>query len=177
MNEIAQEFSCSIHKVSYWMDKYGIKRRPISDAVYLRHNAGIDPYKIKGIESINDAILYGLGIGLYWGEGNKANKNSVRLGNSDPHLIVAFVRFLTEICGVDKARLRFSLQIFSDLDGDEILRQWAEILDVSSSQFYKITVTISGSVGTYRTKSKYGVLTVYFHNTKLRNELISRLPT
>lgn len=177
MKEISLELGCSVHRVKYWMDKYQIERRTISDAVYLKHNPNGDPFKIKSALTREQMLLWGMGIGLFWGEGNKKDRYAVRLGNTDPKLLITFINFLTEICGVDKSKLKFSLQIFSDMDTAKELDFWIKELGVDSSQFYKITVTISGSLGTYRRKSEHGVLQVYFHNKKLRDFLISKLPT
>lgn len=154
------------------MDKHRIKRRSRSEAVYLRHNPDGDPFSIRPLKSKEDAILFGLGVGLYWGEGTKANLTSVRLGNTDPDLTLTFIRFLNELCGVPKDRLRFGLQLFTDCDQQEAMDFWVKKLGVNPSQFYKITVTISGSIGTYRKKNKYGVVTVYFNNKKLRDILM-----
>ncbi|HEV2412304.1 MAG TPA: hypothetical protein VGS28_00690 [Candidatus Saccharimonadales bacterium] len=158
------------------MNKWGIERRSIGDAIYYKHNPNGDPFKLKTPETPEEHELYGLGIGLYWGEGNKANKHSVRLGNTDPELMKVFIRFLIELCGVALKDLRFGLQIFSDTDEQAVLDYWTNRLGVKASQFYKITVTISGSLGTYRRKSQYGVLTVYYHNKKLRDKLVGILP-
>ncbi len=176
MKEIATRLDCSVNKVVYWMDRYAIKRRSIAEAIYIRHNPNGDPFSVKEIISSEDALLMGLGLGLYWGEGTKSNKNSVRLGNTDPDLILCFIKFLVELCGVKKADLRFGLQIFTDISEEEALLFWLEKLGVNRTQLYKVTQTISGSIGTYRQKSLYGVVTVYYNNTKLRNKLISLLP-
>src|SRR3989344_3535161 len=89
-SEITRIFKCSEHRVNYWLKKYNISKRSISEAVYQRCNPKGDPFKVKKIESLADAKLLGLGLGLYWGEGNKKNKNSVRLGNSNPLIINNF---------------------------------------------------------------------------------------
>jgi hypothetical protein len=177
MKEISIELGCSVDRVKYWMDKFQIERRNISDAIYAKHNPNGDPFHVKVPATKGEAVLWGKGIGLFWGEGNKADRYAVRLGNSDPELIKEFIRFLTELCGVDRRRLKFSLQLFSDMDPKEALDFWINKLDVAESQFYKITVTISGSLGTYRKKTQRGVLQVYFHNKKLRDYLIGQLPT
>jgi hypothetical protein len=177
MMDIAIELRCSVDRVKYWMDKYGIERRSRSDASYIKHNPGGDPFLIKEITSVSEAELWGIGMGLFWGEGNKADKYAVRLGNTDHKMIQTFIRFLVELCGVDKNKLKFSLQLFSDCDPKTELKYWTQSLGVHTSQFYKITVTISGSLGTYRKKSEHGVLQVYFHNKKLRDFLIAQLPT
>src|SRR3990167_3069881 len=102
MMEISKHLGCSHHKVAYWMGEYKINRRSISDAVYLRSNPGGDPFQIKTPQTADELMLYGLGVGLYWGEGNKAHQNAVRIGNSDPQLLKCYIKFLTKLCGVNK---------------------------------------------------------------------------
>jgi hypothetical protein len=121
-------------------------------------------------------MLFGLGIGLYWGEGTKANLNSVRLGNTDPLLIQKFIDFLVTFFCVEKKDLKFGLQLFTDIDLSSALDFWAKQLNIDRGQINKPVVTKSGAVGTYRKKSEYGVLTVMYHNKKLRNQLIDLLP-
>lgn len=176
MMDIASELQCSVHKVSYWMQKHSIKRRSISEAIYQKHNPEGDPFTVKPIKTLQDAQLFGLGIGLYWGEGNKANVHSVRLGNTDPAMITLFMKFLVELFGVNKADMHFGLQIFSDIDPSVAMQYWTAALQVEPAQFYKPTVTRSGSIGSYRTKSEYGVVTLYYHNKKLRDILVGLLP-
>ena len=174
--QIAVRLGCSATKVCYWMKRHGIRKRTISEAVYLKSNPDGDPFCFKQPESIEEAVLYGLGMGLYWGEGTKANKHSVRLGNTDPELIKAFMDFLERLWSVSRDSMRFGLQLFTDCSEREALTFWQDKLKVSSNQFYKVTRTVSGSVGTYRKKNVYGVLTIYFNNKKLRDKLVGRLP-
>jgi len=168
---IARKLGCSENKINYWFKKYAIPKRSISDAVYLKANPSGDPFTIKKPRTINEAILYGLGIGLYWGEGTKSNKHSVRLGNTDPMLVGKFIEFLEDIYSIKRSRLKFGLQIFSDMPPEEALKFWVSRLRVSRKQFQKIIVTPARSIGTYRHKTKHGVLTVYFNNKKLRDIL------
>jgi len=176
VKEVASSLGCSINKVIYWMNKYGMERRTISEAIYHKHNPDGDPFTLHPINSLRRAKLYGLGIGLYWGEGTRANKHSIRLGNTDPALLRAFSDFLVELFGVQRSDFRFGLQLFTDIDPDVALEYWAEELNVNKSQFYRTHITISGSLGTYRKKSKYGVATLYYHNKKLRDILVGMLP-
>ncbi len=111
MQEIANELGCSLHKVKYWMEKYGIKIRSHSDATYIKRNPFGDPFKFKTPQTFKEAELFGLGLGLYWGEGTKANKDSIRLGNTDPELIRKFIDFLISFFEIDKNDLRFGIQI------------------------------------------------------------------
>lgn len=176
MQEIANLLGYSLHKVAYWMEKHRVPSRSRSDAMYVKHNPNGDPFSFQHPTTIEEAKLFGLGLGLYWGEGTKTNLSSIRLGNTDPELIKAFIRFLIKFFHIRKKDLKFGLQIFSDIDPGEALDFWVKHLRIERSQFYKIVITKSGSIGTYRKKSQYGVLTVMYHNIKLRSLLGSMMP-
>lgn len=175
-SQISARLGCSINKVNYWLIKHGIPKRTISDAIYIKLNPDGDPFTPPKIDTLEKSMLYGIGLGLYWGEGTKANKYAVRLGNSDPELLMMFIRFLTELYGVNKADMRFGLQIFSDIDPAVCLEYWVTKLGLAESQFYKLHITPSGSLGTYRHKSRYGVVTIYYHNKRLRDIIVNALP-
>ncbi|MDO8486533.1 MAG: hypothetical protein Q7S77_02465 [Candidatus Staskawiczbacteria bacterium] len=148
----------------------------MSEAIYVKNHPKGDPFKVIFPSSLEEAKLFGLGVGLYWGEGTKANKNTVRLGNSDPAIIRTFVKFLITFFKIDKKDLRFHLHTFTDISLKEAKKYWKKELKIKDTQFYKPTITITGKLGNYRKKSKYGVLTVYYANTKLRNILVNLLP-
>lgn len=167
---ISKQLKCSVGQVNYWLERYRIPKRTISEAVYTKWNPDGDPFCLKTPLSIDQSILYGIGIGLYWGEGTKKS-HSVRLSNSDPKLIKVFTSFLVELFQVDPGRLRYGLQIFGDMNVEKTLRFWTKELHVPRSRFYKPIVTPHRGIGTYRQKSKHGVLTVYFNNRKLRDIL------
>ncbi len=169
---IAKILDCSENKINYWLKKNKIPKRSMSEAMYVKNNPNGDPFKLKFPRNISDAQLFGLGIGLYWGEGTKANKNTVRLGNSDAKLLKIFIAFLIRFFGIKKEDLRFHLHIFTDIKIDDAKRYWIKELNIKEKQIYKPFVSITGSIGTYRRKSEYGVMTVYYGNTKLRNKLV-----
>jgi hypothetical protein len=175
VSQIASEYGCSQNKITYWLQKHNIQKRSISNAVYIRSNPNGDPFSYKKPRSESDWFLYGLGLGLFWGEGNKMSKNSVRLGNTDADLIKKFLLFLKVIYQIQDEKLRFGLQIFNDIPKDKALNYWSTKLSVPKSRFQKVVVTKSVRKGTYKKKSEYGVLTVYFSNTKLRDTIMSAI--
>ena len=179
VSEIARIFKCSENKINYWIKKFKIQKRSLADAMYAKHNPQGDPFLVKAPETLEEAKLLGLGLGLYWGEGNKRNKNSIRLGNTDPRLVAKFIEFLVKIFEIKRSKLRFGLQIFGDMAPSVTLKFWLKQLKefgITKGQFFKITVTPSRSLGNYREKSKFGVLTVHFANVKLKKIIDSMLP-
>ena len=173
--EIGDLFRCSMHKVKYWLARYDIKKRTISEAIYAKSNPDGDPFLWREPTTLKAARLWGVGMGLYWGEGTKASTHAVRLGNTDPNLIRIFIKFLTVCCGIDGKKLRFGLQVFSDTNPTGVLAFWKKTLKVSKDRFFKTTITQSGKIGTYRHKNTTGVLTIYFGNKKLRDLLNAKL--
>ncbi len=175
VTQIALRLGCSANKVTYWLEKYEMPRRSISEALYVKNNPNGDPFTIVGPKNNKEWFLYGLGVGLFWGEGNKASRDSVRLGNTDPALIRYFLHFLVTFYNIDMRKLRFGLQVFSDVSAQEALKFWMKELSVSSEKFQKVVVTKSIRKGTYTKKNKYGVLTVYFSNVKLRDTILGAI--
>ena len=168
--EISIPLKCSQGKIDYWLAKYEIQKRSIGDALYEKLNPNGDPFKAREPRTKDEGILFGIGIGLYWGEGTKSNKGSIRLGNTDPRLIRKFIEFLIFFYGIDKKRLRFGLQIFGDMNTKSPIRFWMRALNVPRSQFHKkIIVTPHHGIGDYRKKTEHGVVTIYFNNRKLRD--------
>lgn len=176
MMEIAGRLHMTHHGVRYWMQKYEISARSRSDATYVKRNPDGDPFKIKTDLTPAEMALMGVGLGLFWGEGNKANDTAVRLGNTDPALLCTFNRFLREICGVEEKKIRFWLQIFSDINEAEALDYWMYKLGVTRDRFTPhVIVSPPQGKGTYRNRSKYGVVTVFVCNKKLRDWLTEQL--
>jgi hypothetical protein len=157
------------------MNKYDMKRRSWSEATYVKRNPHGDPFLFRRPRTVEEHKLLSLGLGLYWGEGTKASPSTIRLGNSDPRLVQVFMKFLIKIFGVKRGDLHFGLQIFTDIDPQEALDFWVKMLKVNKAQFQKPVVTISGSIGTYRKKSQYGVVTLHYNNKKARDLLMGML--
>ena len=174
MMEISIKLKVSLHKVAYWMNKYNIPRRTINDALYQKYNPHGNPFKIKKIK-FNNSFLFGLGLGIYWGEGNKADKYSVRVGTSDFKMILLFRKFLTNICSVPKNKFHYSLMCFKDTSTNIVRNYWSKKLTIKPKQLGKITQISSMGKGTYKKTSQYGVCTIYVNNIKLKKWLMAEL--
>ncbi len=169
--EIAQQLGCSPNKVAYWMQKYDLQRRGISEAIYHWHNPDGDPFEIRSPETDDERELLYVVIGLYLGEGRKQG-HDVSLANTDPRVIRIFLRFLREICQVDESRIWAWINIFDDVDLEKAQAYWEEVTGLSPAQFYK-TVVRPQRGGTYSNLSEYGTLTVGVTNRNLR-EIVLR---
>ncbi|MEK7113111.1 MAG: hypothetical protein AAB875_07430 [Patescibacteria group bacterium] len=175
MAEIAEIYDCSIHKVVYWMDKYRIERRTWSEATYVKRNPDGDPFKIKNPLSPSEILLFGLGMGIYWGEGDKVTRHSIRVCNTDSRILKVFIRFLLEICQLKRKKITYSIICFNDTNPDDARGFWARELKISPAKFGKITQIPPQGKGTYKRKSKFGVCTVQASNLKLKSWLMNQI--
>lgn len=169
MQEIADVIGCSPNKVLYWMDKHGIERRNWSEATYSKLNPGGDPFKIREPRDDAERELFTLGVTLYVGEGTKKS-SSVRLANSDPKVIRAFLKFLRQTCGVQENKIKAWLNVFDDVDLNKALAYWRRETGLADSQFSKSTVRPSRG-GNYTNKSEFGTLTIYVSNSRLADTI------
>ena len=175
MLEISEKYGCSMHKVAYWMKKYQIPRRSRSEANYLKYNPDGDPFKIKTNLTLEEQLLKGIGLGIYWGEGAKTNKYSLRVANTDAGIIRTFRQFLLKICGLKKGKATYSLVCFNDVNPDTARNYWSKELGILPDKFGKITIIPKQGKGTYKKKSKFGVCTIQVSNIKLRNWMMKEL--
>ncbi len=175
MSEIAVSLKCSLHKVVYWMIKYNLKRRNRSEALYLKLNPNGDPFNIKEEINSEETFLYGLGLGIYWGEGERVSKGKVRVANTDPNLLRIFRKFLIIYCQVDLSRIHYYLICFNDSNPELVKAFWAKELKISKEKFGKIVQIASQGKGSYRKKSQFGSCTIEVSNIKLKHWLMQEL--
>jgi hypothetical protein len=64
VSKISEQLHCSDNRINYWLSKYQIKKQTISDAVYQINNPLGDPFSIKNPITLEQGILFGMGLGL-----------------------------------------------------------------------------------------------------------------
>lgn len=173
--QIARLAGCSEGGINHRLAKLNIQKRDMSEAMYVRSNPDGDPFSIRIPVTAQDWQLFGLGLGLYWGEGTKVDMDSVRICNSDPRLLIAFMKFMERFFRVQKAKIKIQLHIFSDIDVERAMRFWAEQFNLGKEHFSKPVIIPAGSIGTYRKRSRYGTATVAYHNVKLKRLIMKAL--
>ena len=176
MQEISDKLDWKHGKVVYWMRKFNIPRRSRSEATYVKLNPNGDPFKIKNKLNKEEIELRGIGLGIYWGEGDKSpNNTSVRIGNTDPFLIKKFREFLRKIYQAKEEKFSYGLILFNDIKESKAVNFWRKHLGIKRKQLGKITIIPPQGKGTYKKKSKYGVLTIGFTNKKLKEQILGEI--
>ena len=93
------------------------------------------------IGSFSERDMFMAGLGLYWGEGYKDSNGELGFTNSNPDMIIFYIKWLS-LFGVRKDDLIFRLTInkFFEKYKKEIENFWVQLLLVSEDQFSKTTI-------------------------------------
>lgn len=112
------------------------------------------------ISSLSPRELFFLGLGLYWGEGVKADRSTTGISNSDSRVIILAMLWFRKCFQIQKDN--FKPQIFiSDTHRDReniLLAYWSKVLNLPKHQFAK-TVFLPKNKKIYENRDiYYGVL-------------------
>jgi len=122
----------------------------MNDARWERHRLERDEQRKRltiesagRIGALDDRDLLLIGAMLYWCEGTKLKPwgSSARVVfiNSDPRLILLFLRFLESV-GVEPERLTFRVHIHETADHEGAIDWWATRIGVSPAAFHATTL-------------------------------------
>jgi transcriptional regulator with XRE-family HTH domain len=93
----------------------------------------------KDIGKLDKRDVFMLGLGLYWGEGNKSY-NHTRVVNSDPDIIISSIKWFKEICGLNNKNFTISLALYPDSDINKCLNFWSKKTGIPIKNFRKTQV-------------------------------------
>jgi len=147
LQDIADELGVSKASVSVWVRDVSFVPAPRRRAARVRgpsastvaKQAQIDAMVEAGQERIgrlSDRDLLIAGTALYAGEGSKTD-GAVKFANTNPAMIVLFLRWLRTFFDVDEARLRVRLYLHEGLDLAEAEVYWSTLTDIPVAQFGK----------------------------------------
>lgn len=136
MSKIATILDVSIDAVTYFMRRHNLSRRTLKEDNRLRFEKKPLSYRIRKNLNTEQKMLKSVGVTLYWGEGYKTKKsNGIDLANSDVSMIMVFLRFLREICGVNENRIRVLLYCYANQDPKKLVRFWSKATGIPHKQF------------------------------------------
>jgi len=166
--EIAKKLKTTQWAIIGFMVRNNIPRRTFQEANQICFENKPLSFSPKKQLSVSDEKLKMAGVFLYWAEGAKADgKNcGVDFANSNPEMIKIFVRFLREICRVDKRRLRVFLYCYSDQPIENIKNFWYKLTNIPKSQFSKPYVK-NDFLPEKSGKMKYGLVHIRYADKKL----------
>jgi len=88
------------------------------------------------IRNISDREFFIAGFFLYWAEGSKTKKFSSALTNTNPTMLILFIRWL-KFFDIPRTKLKVHLHLYADMDIKKQMSFWSNTLDIPISQFRK----------------------------------------
>ena len=129
----------------------------------------------KDIGSLSKRELFLTGLFLYWGEGGKTKVATTTLSNTDPTMILFFMRWL-ELFKVPKDRLRVHVHLYADMNAQKELRYWSKVLKLPPSSFRKPYIKKTNRAGlTYMQKFTHGTCNLIYDNRDVSEYILQAL--
>ena len=110
---------------------------------------------VHDIGLLQDRNLFLLGLGLYWGEGDK--KSTVRFFNSDPRAVRIMMRWFREILHVSESNFMMYLNLNEahEQRTKEIIQYWSQVTGVPMIQFRKPSLVMVVQKKKYENELEY----------------------
>lgn len=108
---------------------------------------------------------------LYLAEGGKTKHGSLMFGNSDPEIIVLFLKLLRQCFPIDENKFRCTIQCRADQNTRELQTFWSSITKVPLTQFYSPRIDPRTIGRTSRKKDYKGVCRIDYFSARIYHEL------
>ena len=165
--EIADLYEVSIDSVFYFLRKYNIPRRNHAECNFVKFKKKKPSFELKPKLNGKNKTLKTAGIMLYWGEGSQwAGEKIVDFANSNPDMIIIFLKFLREICGIDENKLRAYLYCYENQKPKKILKYWSKITEIPKQRFTKPYIR-KDYKKIKKGKMKNGLIHIRYYDKKL----------
>jgi hypothetical protein len=172
--QVAERLTVGIDAVYYLLRRLKISRRTTRESNRLRFEATPLSYQLKTELTLADEKLKLAGVMLYWAEGYKVGRqNTIDFANSDPAMIVLFKKFLDEICGVNKKKIRCHLYCYQGQDTSSLTRFWSRLLTIPETQFSKPYINTKSAPGPRGPRMVHGTLHLCYSDTRLLRQILS----
>ena len=146
------------------------KRR--SEKYKVKTKLLIEKYS-KEVPKVFDRDLFFTGLALFWAEGAKREKFSVRFVNSDPLIVKVIMKFFRKICKAPDKQFRLSIHLHQNISEYEAKNFWAETTKLPKEQFRKSQTQISKASKRKRPFNQlpYGTLHIIINDTSLNKKI------
>lgn len=173
MVKVAQKLGASMDALVYFMRKYDLKRRSVSENEKIKFERKLPSFRVKTDLNLNEKELKALATALYWGEGYKSSKaHGVDFANSDTGMIKVFMNFLRKICRVDESRLRVYLYCYINQNPASLIKYWSKMTKIPISRFSKPYARKDFRLDK-KEKMKNGLIHVRYYDKKLLLQVMS----
>ena len=119
----------------------------------------------KDIGKLSEREFFLAGLFLYWAEGGKTERFSLTFSNTDPDMMVFFVKWMKKCLKVKEKDMHVKIHLYKDMNINDFQNFWAKKLKVSRKTFEKPYIKDSKLVNlSYRNGFGKGTCNVRIHN-------------
>lgn len=168
VRQISEHTGYSINSLFYLMRRHNITRRDRKATSANNFAQKAPSFSLPKKLSSEQQHLKLLGTALYWAEGYKTEKSKgIDFASSDPFMVVQFLRFLREVCGIDETRIKVLLYSHDkELIGDQ-LTFWSTLLNIPLQNFTKPYIAKTDRALEEKRKMQYGLVHLRYMDKKL----------
>ncbi|MDP2632990.1 MAG: hypothetical protein Q8P25_04710 [Candidatus Curtissbacteria bacterium] len=169
--ELANRFGVTVWQVIRFMKRNGLTRRTPQESNNLRFERQKPSFKLKQTLTNHDERLKIASSMLYWAEGVKSGDGHVvDFPNSDPKMILLYLKFLRKVCRINESKLRVLLYCYANQSSNELINYWSHIMQIPSVQFQKPYVRKDYNPN--GRKMLYGLVHIRYNDTKLFRQVV-----
>lgn len=106
---------------------------------------------------------------LYLGEGSKTGNTSI--GNSDPKILLFFVKSMEKLYGFDRRKVRCNLHLRTDQDVNILKKYWSKELRIPIENFGGVSID-KRTIGKKTYRGYKGVCVLYYGNIAIQRKLV-----
>ena len=132
---------------------------------------------VQDLKDLKDPLFF-LGLGLYWGEGNKNKSNEIGIVNSDPRILRVSITWFKKYYRISPNELKFRLTINEEFKSreKEFIDYWVSKLDIDLKHFTKTSFIKASHKRVYSDDSYRGTLRIQVSKPlRVRERIISSI--
>ncbi|HVM73892.1 MAG TPA: hypothetical protein VMU13_03400 [Candidatus Paceibacterota bacterium] len=133
----------------------------------------------RDVGKLTERDIFISGLSLYWGEGYKRGNEECGFTNTDPRIIMAFIRWMKDVYGINKRDLILRVSINETQKGraGAIEQYWSRVTTVPASQFTRTSFIKTPHKKSHaNVKTYFGTLRVKVRRaTNLRRRIMGSL--
>ncbi|PIT87668.1 MAG: hypothetical protein COU31_01820 [Candidatus Magasanikbacteria bacterium CG10_big_fil_rev_8_21_14_0_10_40_10] len=131
----------------------------------------------KVIFPINKRELFIAGLFLYWGEGTKKHSATLGMTNTDPSIMIFFIKWITECFHIPRKKIKVQMHLYKDMNIQEEIVFWSKKIKIPEKQFTKPYIKSSYNKDIKHNKGGFGhgTCNIRIGNARLTEKIMMSL--
>ncbi|MBI3366317.1 helix-turn-helix domain-containing protein [Candidatus Roizmanbacteria bacterium] len=163
-NQLLRVGKIKYRAIEKFRETMRLKRKKRLDYYYKEIRRNLLPFSRKE--------LFIAGLFLYWGEGNKASRNTISINNTDPS-VLKFTRYwYTDALGIVEGDMKVYLHLYKDMKIMDEINYWSKQLHVPKNQFIRPYIKESRKSDIDHKGFGHGTCALVAHNTVIKEKIL-----